>query len=122
MLSACLLGRPKYPLATDHQKMAKFDGPTNASYITVKNVLKEMCEDNLEKARLRFDPRQFVQDNSLINAVNLECQKALFISWPDAELKGIKRRLGDRTPHTCEWLLVKDDYIKWLNEPRYVLP
>ena len=100
--------------------MAKFDGPHSEAYQIVKNQLKEMVEMNLEKGRLRFDPREFKQDNSDIAAVNLECQKALFISWPKTDLEQIKRRLGERTPDTCKWLLSKDSYIQWLDGQRSV--
>lgn len=116
--SACLPGHQKYALAATHQKMAKFKGPHSAAYIQVKDVLKSMAEHNLEIARLRFKPREFKQDNSDIPAVHLECQKALFVSWPKTELEGIKRRLGERTEKTCEWLLMKDDYNKWLSGQR----
>lgn len=119
-LSACIPGYPKIALATDHLKMAKYHGPENAAYIEVKNSLKVMTSHAPELGELRFNPRTFVQDNSQIPAVHLECQKALFVSWPNAELEGIQRRLGKRTKDTCEWLLSKDVYSEWVAGQQYV--
>lgn len=118
--SACLPGYERIPLLSDHFKLAKYSGPDDPSYKKVWPVIKTMADKAPGKVKLRFDPRIFIQDNSQIPAVNLECQKALFISWPDAELQNIKRRLGARTPTTCEWLLVKPDYTRWLHEERLV--
>lgn len=84
----------------------------------VMPVIKKMAAAAPEKAKLRFDGRTFVQDNSLIPAVHLECQKALFIAWPNTELEGIKRRLGERTPATCEWLLSREEYNEWMLNQR----
>lgn len=119
-ISGCIPGYPKSALPCDHLKMSKPEGPHDPVYMQIKEAIMLMVQKAPEKVALRFNPRTFVQDNSLIPAVNLECQKALFISWPDAELKGIKRRLGDRTPDTCTWLLKKEDYNSWLREQRYV--
>ena len=72
-----------------------------------------MAEDALKKGKFRFGPRPFMQDNSQLPVVYLECQKALFVSWPQSDLKAIERRMGDRSPCTCEWILVKEMYSQW---------
>ena len=117
--SACLPGPFRtIPLPTDHLKMAKFDGPHNSSYKMVMPAIRNMAKVAAEKGKLRWVPREFKQDNSDIAAVNLECQKALFISWPKTDLETIKRRLGDRTENTCEWLLGRTEYTTWLQGKR----
>lgn len=68
----------------------------------VSEVLSRMAKAAPKKIDLRFSPQTFHENNSLLSADNLECQKALFVSWPVSELQGIKRRLGGRTPETCE--------------------
>lgn len=118
--SACIPGFESVPLPVDHLKMAKYDGPHNPCYKKLLPVIQRMVLAAPEKGQARWNNRDFVQDNSKIAAVNLECQKALFVSWPDTELKGIKRRLGERTPDTCEWLTIKGDFINWQRGDRYV--
>lgn len=116
--SACLTGYTSIPLPSNHLKMAKFNGPHNECYKKIKPVIEGMVKAAPDKIKLRFEPRAFIQDNSQIPAVHLECQKALFISWPESELKGIKRRLGKRTTDTCEWLLAKKQYNEWFSGDR----
>lgn len=116
--SASIPGWPKIPLPADHLRMAKYDGPHNMSYSKVLSVLKMMARSAPEKIHLRFNPQPFLQDNSLVPVVHLDCMKALLVSWPDTELKSLRRQLGERTPETAEWILTKEEYLNWMHGPQ----
>ena len=42
--SACLFGRPRKMLDAPHSMMNKFDGPSNANFLSVSYVIKKMVE------------------------------------------------------------------------------
>lgn len=59
--------------------------------------------------------RPFVQNNTLIPQENMECHNDLFVAWPETQFADVRRRLGNRTKETCEWILSKGPYSQWEN-------
>ncbi|KAH6970504.1 hypothetical protein BKA56DRAFT_678495 [Ilyonectria sp. MPI-CAGE-AT-0026] len=115
--SACIPGLDRYVLQADHLKINKYHGPTDRAFLSVSDVISEMCANANDVVRHRQYPREIItsRDHALKQKPDAgACLRGLFLTDPLEDKKALKRKKGDRARGTCEWIFGTEELTAWL--------
>ncbi|KAK4445791.1 hypothetical protein QBC34DRAFT_412670 [Podospora aff. communis PSN243] len=100
-------GEVSKPLDADHHTVCKFDGTDDPNYITVRNYLKS----HMSKLFARQSSRASTGSGTPLETRDLE---TFFAITDPSDTDYIFFR--DRwTPGTCEWVLHRPEFVRWLD-------
>ncbi|KAK5996960.1 Vegetative incompatibility HET-E-1-like protein [Cladobotryum mycophilum] len=123
--SSWIPGCDRYTLQTDHLKMNKYNGPKDRSFLAVSGTIREMYENANDTIHRRKRPSHIITTTAFALSERPEardCLKDLFITDPHDDKNQLKRKKGNRTEGTCEWIENTEAFTIWLGTGRATQP
>lgn len=103
-VSACINGHFSKSLPADHFKINKFYGPEDPSFQRVYPEVVRIARDaekNLKRRRANnHDSLSYLREK-------------MKVKHPSNILDDIKMQKGERTGHTCHWILKREEFSSW---------